>query len=237
MSCLGSFVAALLIAVPAVSVRAQDTGRPDSLSVARLYQRALDRISARDFEGALASFREVLRTDSTHYESWIGLGEAHMRVGRFETARPYLRKALQVAPDRVEAGFQLAQTYLRTQDLLLDGIPTKSEDKHRARSLLEAVVARHPRHIPSRMILGQLWMAVPPPDAKRALGPHERGDIEANTVSAELMDEMLRTVDPGRSDEEVLALLAEGLGCKRLEANARIRKKDKAQGRIEQLPL
>ena len=33
---------------------------------------------------------------------------------------------------------------------------------------------------------------------------HERGDIHANTLSAELMDEMLRTVDPGRSDEEVL---------------------------------
>ena len=66
---------------------------------------------------------------------------------------------------------------------------------------------------------------------------HERGDIEANTVSAELMDEMLRTVDPGRSDEEVLALLAEGLGCKRLEANARIRKKDKAQVRMEPFPI
>ena len=232
MSCLGSFVAALLIAVPAVSVHAQDTARADSLSVARLYQRALDRISARDFEGAVASFREVLRTDSTHYESWIGLGEAYMRVGRFETARPYLRKALQMAPDRVEAGFQLAQTYLRTQDLLLDGIPTKSEDKHRARSLLEAVVARHPRHIPSRMILGQLWMMVPPPDAKRALAQYEavlefdpghaaaRAGAAASMLRLGRLEEATALLDELLAEDPVDQHLAALLGTARFKLGA-----------------
>ena len=36
---------------------------------------------------------------------------------------------------------------------------------------------------------------------------------------------------------QVLALLAEGLACKRQEANARIRKKEKAQVQIEPFPL
>ena len=36
---------------------------------------------------------------------------------------------------------------------------------------------------------------------------------------------------------QVLALLAEGLACKRQEANARIRKKEKAQVQIEPFPI
>ena len=148
-------------------------GAPDSAAIAGIYRRALDQVARRDLRAAVTSFKQVLRADSTHYEAWVGLGELYMRVGRFDTARPFLRKALQMAPERVEAGYQLAQTYLRAQDHLFDGIPIKSDDKHQARRLLEEVVAQNPQHIPSRMILGQLWMMVPPPDANRALAQYE----------------------------------------------------------------
>ena len=51
------------------------------------------------------------------------------------------------------------------------------------------------------------------------------------------MHEMLRTVDPGRAEEDGLTLMAEGLGCKRQEANARIRKKEAVQVLPLPLPL
>jgi len=189
-----------------IRVAADVAAPPDSQAVARLYQQALTHLAGRDLQAAAASFRQVLRADSTHYEAWLGLGEVYMRVRQFERSRPFLRKALQVAPERVEAGFQLAQSYLRTQDHLLDGIPIKSDDKHRARRLLEAVVARHPQHIPSRMILGQLWMMVPPPNANRALAQYEailEHDPHNEAAKAGAAASMLRL---GRLDEGIALL-------------------------------
>ena len=145
----------------------------DSQKVTRLYRQALSHISNRDPRNAAATFRQVIAIDSTHYESWLGLGEVYMRVGRIDEARTYLQRAHQLAPDRIEARFQLAQTYMKADNALFSAVPTKSSNKQTARQLFEEIIADHPNHIPSRMMLGELWMMVPPPDAQRALNQYE----------------------------------------------------------------
>ena len=209
MSFIRTSLIALLAASLWVAAGAEAAAASDSQAVDRLYKHALTQISGRDLRGAVETLRQVLRADSTHYEAWVGLGEVYMRIRRFESARRYLRRALTVAPHRVEAGFQLAQTYLRAQDTLFEGIPIKSSDKHQARRLLEDLVVRHPQHIPSRMILGQLWMMVPPPDARRALAQYEtilKFDPDYEAARAGAAASLLRL---GRLEEGVA--LIEGL--------------------------
>ena len=96
-----------------------------------------------------------------------------MRIRRYEEARGFLHRAVAQDPDRVEARFQLAQTYLKGGDDLLAAIPTQSSHKQQARQMFEDIIVDHPKHILSRMVLGDLWMIVPPPNAERSLSQYE----------------------------------------------------------------
>ena len=165
--------AIVLMLSPSVSRAQISDPQTDSQKVSRLYQQALKHLTKRDLRTAAASFQQLLQIDSTHYDAWLGLGEIHMRIRRYEDARRFLHKAVEQNPHRVEARFQLAQTYLKGGDDLFAAVPTQSSHKQRARQMFEEIVVDHPRHIPSRMMLGELWMIVPPPDAERSLAQYE----------------------------------------------------------------
>ena len=112
----------------------------DSQRVARLYQQAVQRLTERDPQAAAASFRQLLQIDSTHYNAWLGLGEIHMRIRRYAEARRFLHKAVEQNPDRVEARYQLGQTYLKGGDDVFGEVPTQSSHKQRARQMFEEIV-------------------------------------------------------------------------------------------------
>ena len=154
-------------------VPGQQVAHSDLQQIDSLYQQALARTRDRSFQAAARTFEQVLQLDSTHYEARVGLGEFYMGMEETEKARYHLGKAYRQDPHRIEARFQLAQTHYRAGNALCVGIPTKSSNKQIARQMLTEIVADYPRHILSRMMLAEVWMMVPPPDAELALAQYD----------------------------------------------------------------
>ena len=179
-SCIAFFLLALLPAFsgcdtgsPSQDVPGQQVAHSDLQQIDSLYRQAPSQNRNRNFQAAARTFEQVLQLDSTHYEARVGLGELYMGAKQIEKARYHLEKACREDPHRIEARFQLAQAYYRAGNALFAGVPTKSSNKQIARQMFTEIVADHPRHILSRMMLAEAWMMVPPPDAELALAQYD----------------------------------------------------------------
>ncbi|MFQ5706695.1 MAG: tetratricopeptide repeat protein [bacterium] len=81
------------------------------------YQLGLEFIEDRDYEGALAQFRNILKTNSRHIESLRRIAEIHTKQRHFIDAILGYKNILQINPSDMSARNNLAQVYAWTGDL------------------------------------------------------------------------------------------------------------------------
>jgi len=72
----------------------------------------LDRFRARDFEGAVASFRRAIEEDPEYTDAYLSLGAAYLRLGQSQEAARAFRRSLALEPQSAKGHLGLAQSYL-----------------------------------------------------------------------------------------------------------------------------
>jgi len=63
--------------------------------------------------GAVDYFHSILATHSEDVEALLGLGTAYLAQGQYDAAERELRKALRLAPNRMDLNYQLSMTLFR----------------------------------------------------------------------------------------------------------------------------
>ena len=94
-----------------------------------------------DIRGAEYAFHRVTEADPAYADGWLNIGRALIQEGETDAARPYVEKALQLAPGLARAEYFLALTQKAAGDY--DG----------AVKNLRATIAQYPR---DRVVLNQL---------------------------------------------------------------------------------
>jgi Flp pilus assembly protein TadD len=94
-----------------------------------------------DIRGAEYAFHRVTEADPAYADGWLNIGRALIQEGETDAARPYVEKALKLAPGLARAQFFLAMSQKAAGDY--DG----------AVSSLRATIAQYPR---DRVVLNQL---------------------------------------------------------------------------------
>ncbi|RUO21249.1 hypothetical protein CWE08_06615 [Aliidiomarina iranensis] len=81
-----------------------------------------------DFLGAESALRQLLKTNEKDAQSWLLLGNVHLREQRIEAALNAYQRALSYQPDLAAARHNLALTHLRLATLtLIEGQAYDSE--------------------------------------------------------------------------------------------------------------
>jgi arylsulfatase A-like enzyme/Tfp pilus assembly protein PilF len=105
---VGSFVA---------TVSESRTNRADPKDKIELFNLMTDaRESSKDknsFDKVVGMLRKVVADDPNVIDAWFNLGNAYSRVGRYEEAIPYFRKALELKPDYDLPVINMANAYRR----------------------------------------------------------------------------------------------------------------------------
>ena len=128
---------------------------------AQRYELARQHRAAGRLDSAAHVLEALVRRDTLHYEAALALGEIYLRQRRYQRALAPLARAQQLAPERMEARLQLAQT--------LDKLGRPAE----ARALFDALVAAFPGNAVACMAYADLLMTQDQPDAEGALAQYE----------------------------------------------------------------
>ena len=128
---------------------------------AKCYEQARQHRAAGRLDSAAHVLEALVRRDTLHYEAALALGEIYLRQRRYQRALGPLARAQQLAPERIEARLQLAQT--------LSKLGRQAE----ARALFDALVAAFPGNAVACMAYADLLMTQDQPDAEGALARYE----------------------------------------------------------------
>ena len=128
---------------------------------AQRYEQARQHLAAGRLDSAAHVLETLVRRDTLHYEAAFTLGEIYLRQRRYQQALSPLARAQRLAPERIEARLQLAQT--------LNKLGRQAE----ARALFDSLVAAFPGNAVACMAYADLLMTQDQPDAAGALAQYE----------------------------------------------------------------
>ena len=149
---LGIALAAFLGCASEPPLPAQSTQR---------YEQARQYLAAGRLDTAAHVLEALVQRDTLHYEAALTLGQIYLRQRRYQQALSPLARAQRLAPERIEARLQLAQT--------LNKLRRQAE----ARALFDSLVAAFPGNAVACMAYADLLMTQDQPDAAGALAQYE----------------------------------------------------------------
>jgi len=173
-------VAIAIMAVPATSVLAQNSAKPDAAPAAQpdttsanrsqayyhaaladLYEEQAINSGRPEFvQHAIDEYKYAINADPTSGELHGGLADLYFRTGRVREAEGTARELLKSHPDDVNAHKLLGRIYLRQLGEQQNSVSSASPSGNtldQAITEYEKIVSLLPRSVEDRMVLGQLY--------------------------------------------------------------------------------
>jgi Tfp pilus assembly protein PilF len=114
---LGALALALALGLAAPAGATPGSAQTPGSAAQILLQRGQKAMDAKDFKGAVADFERALVADPANAKTYTLLGLAHRGLGEQARARKYLRTALDIDPNDVDALQAQGQIYAQAGDV------------------------------------------------------------------------------------------------------------------------
>ncbi len=80
------------------------------------FNTAVNYYNSKDYEKAVAEFKEVVKTDGKNQQAYFYLGKSHQALNKTDEAIGAYKKAIEIKPDYAEANYELGSIYLNKKD-------------------------------------------------------------------------------------------------------------------------